>query len=182
VTYGTVTNVPGEAAKCWLTSNLGADRQAFSKSDGTEASAGWYWQFNRKQGFNHDGTNRTPNTTWIPFIFENSDWISASDPCAIELGAGWRIPTITEWSNVDFYGNWDTWTDPFASGLKLHAAGYLVPGTGSLTERGVRGYYWSYQQAPDWGYAWLLVFSTFGSNIGNFGTKATGYPLRCIRE
>ncbi len=28
VTYGTVTNIPGETSKCWITSNLGADHQA----------------------------------------------------------------------------------------------------------------------------------------------------------
>jgi hypothetical protein len=30
VTYGTVTNIPGEPSKCWITSNLGADHQANS--------------------------------------------------------------------------------------------------------------------------------------------------------
>ncbi|MCX6277714.1 MAG: hypothetical protein NT004_06435 [Bacteroidetes bacterium] len=50
-TYSTVTGIPGEAAKCWITSNLGSDHQATAVSDATEPSAGWYWQFNRKQGF-----------------------------------------------------------------------------------------------------------------------------------
>ncbi len=60
VTYGTVTNIPGETSKCWITSNLGADHQASAVSDATEASAGWYWQFNRKQGYKHDGTTKRP--------------------------------------------------------------------------------------------------------------------------
>lgn len=55
-TYGTVTNIPGETTKCWITSNLGADHQATSMGDATEASGGWYWQFNRKQGYKNDGT------------------------------------------------------------------------------------------------------------------------------
>ena len=50
VTYGTVTNIPGETSKCWITSNLGADHQATAVNDATEASAGWYWQFNRHTG------------------------------------------------------------------------------------------------------------------------------------
>ncbi|MEI6437009.1 MAG: hypothetical protein WCP32_19460, partial [Bacteroidota bacterium] len=50
VTYGTVTNIPGETSKCWITSNLGADHQATAVNDATEASAGWYWQFNLRQG------------------------------------------------------------------------------------------------------------------------------------
>ena len=101
VTYGTVTNIPGETSKCWITSNLGADHQATAVNDATEASAGWYWQFNRMQGYKHDGTTRTPNTTWITSINENLDWQAANDPCALELGNGWRIPTYTEWTNVD---------------------------------------------------------------------------------
>jgi hypothetical protein len=40
VTYGTVTNIPGETSKCWITSNLGADHQATAVSDATEPSAG----------------------------------------------------------------------------------------------------------------------------------------------
>jgi hypothetical protein len=43
VTYGTVTNIPGEPSKCWITSNLGSDHQALAIDDPTEASAGWYW-------------------------------------------------------------------------------------------------------------------------------------------
>ena len=38
VTYGTVTNIPGETSKCWITSNLGADHQATAKDDATEVS------------------------------------------------------------------------------------------------------------------------------------------------
>jgi len=60
VTYGTVTNIPGETSKCWITSNLGADHQATAVDDATEASAGWYWEFNRKQGYKNDGSTVTP--------------------------------------------------------------------------------------------------------------------------
>lgn len=64
VTYGTVTNISGAPTKCWITSNLGADHQATAVDDNTEASAGWYWQFNRMQGYKNDGSTRTPNSTW----------------------------------------------------------------------------------------------------------------------
>ncbi|MBK6346842.1 MAG: hypothetical protein IPF68_13080 [Bacteroidales bacterium] len=86
VNYGTVeTNLTG-SNKCWITQNLGADHQAIAATDATEASAGWYWQFNRTQGFKHDGTTRTPNTTWIYSINENSDWLPINDPCSLLLG------------------------------------------------------------------------------------------------
>ena len=99
VRYGAGNSIPGEPTKCWITQNLGADHQATAINDATEASAGWYWQFNRKQGFKHDGTTRTPNTNWINPIDETSDWTTTNDPCSIELGSAWHVPTNTEWTN-----------------------------------------------------------------------------------
>ncbi len=180
VTYGTVTNIPGEPSKCWITSNLGADHQASAKNDATEPSAGWYWQFNRKQGYKHTGTVRTPNTTWISNISENSDWLPANDPCTLELGAGWRLPTATEWINVYTYGNWTNWNGPWDSGLKLHAAGQLLPASGSLNLRGVHGRYRSStQDTANWGEN-LIFGSGFCEMWGD--EKAYGNTARCLKE
>ena len=180
VTYGTVANIPGDPAKCWITSNLGADHQATTVSDATEASAGWYWQFNRKQGFKHDGTTRIPNTTWITSISESSNWILANDPCASELGTGWRIPTSTEWVNINAGGSWTNWNGPWNSNLKIHAAGYLVTSNGSLSSRGGYGTYWSsvqYNAANGWNQG-------FGSGDCTQYTnqKTYGFTVRCIRD
>ena len=180
VTYSTVTNIPGETSKCWITSNLGADHQATAVNDATEASAGWYWQFNRMQGYKHDGTTRTPNTTWITSISENLDWQSANDPCTIELGAAWRIPTNTEWTNLDANGGWVDWNGPWNSGLKMHAAGYLNTYDGSLANRGLYGYYWSSIQ-QDAINGWYLGFYSLNSYVTS-DYKANGWPLRCVRD
>jgi hypothetical protein len=180
VTYGTVTNIPGETSKCWITSNLGADHQATAKNDATEPSAGWYWQFNRKQGYKHDGTTRTPNTTWISSINENSNWTTANDPCTLELGAGWRIPTITEWTNVKESGNWTNWTVAWNSDLKMHAAGRLDSSDGHLGNRGIVGYGMSSQQV-DASSSWFLGFGSGFCSIGN-GSKTSAMSLRCIKE
>jgi hypothetical protein len=181
VTYGTVTNIPGENSKCWITSNLGADHQAATKNDATEPSAGWYWQFNRKQGFKHTGTVRTPNNTpWITNISENSDWLPANDPCALELGTGWRLPTSTEWINVYTSGNWTNWNGPWGSGLKLHAAGQLVPASGSLNLRGVHGRYRSSTQYNAECGENLIFGSGFCEMWGD--EKAYGISARCIKE
>jgi hypothetical protein len=128
VTYGTVlTNLSG-SNKCWITQNLGADNQASSATDASDNAAGWYWQFNRKQGYKVG-----PSPAWtITSIDENSDWTAAQDPCNILLGTGWRIPTYTEWNNADVNGGWDNYTETYASVLKLHAAGYLNNSDGSL--------------------------------------------------
>jgi hypothetical protein len=185
VTYGTVSNIPGEPDKCWITSNLGADHQATAVNDATEASAGWYWQFNRKQGYKHDGTNRIPNTNWITSINENSDWIASNDPCIIEFGSVWRIPTQTEWVNLDAGGNWTNWNGPWNSGLKLHAAGALnVDSFGSLMLRGSYGYYSSSSQVIgqiDYNMMWVLILVDYESIVLS-DPKACGYSLRCLKE
>lgn len=96
VISSTVSGVTGTDTKCWITSNPDANDQATAVDDATEASAGWYWQFNRQQGYKHDGTARTPNTTWIANIEENTGgWLPANDPCTQLPGNGWRIPTGT---------------------------------------------------------------------------------------
>ncbi|MCX6267055.1 MAG: hypothetical protein NTW16_06820 [Bacteroidetes bacterium] len=180
VTYNTANEIPGELTKCWITSNLGSDHQATAVSDDTEASAGWYWQFNRKQGYMHDGENRIPNTDWISTIDENAEWQPSSDPCTLELGAGWRIPTSAEWSNVDASENWTDWNGPWNSALKIHAAGYLYGSDGSLTGQGSNGTYWSSTQDAN-SNGWYLDFYYFGSNMYN-NSKAFGFSIRCLKD
>ncbi len=177
VTYPIVTNIPGETSKCWIASNLGADNQATAVNDATEASAGWYWQFNRRQGYKHDGTTRTPGS-WVMSISENSDWQALNDPCALELGSGWRIPSYTEWLNVDASGGWTDWNGPWNSALKMHVAGYL--GNGDLYSRGAIAYYWSSSQydATD---GWDLFITSSSCAMSSNGKKMGG-SLRCIKE
>ena len=183
VSYTGVTNIPGEPSKCWITKNLGATQQATAVDDVTEASAGWYWQFNRKQGYKHDGATRTPNTGWISLINEDIDWQTVNDPCTIELGNGWRIPTITEWTNVKVAGSWTNTSGPWNSNLKIHCAGELDKDNGELWARGYLGYiegsYWS------------------STNVGAIGGndlsdkyycqiredyKTYGFTIRCLRD
>ena len=180
VTYSTVTNIPGEVSKCWITSNLGATNQATSMNDATEPSAGWYWQFNRKQGYKHDGSTRTPGGAWTNSISENSEWLPANDPCTVELGAGWRIPTSTEWDNVFTSGEWNIGDGPWTSGLKLHAAGDLHYTDGSLQNRGTYGDYWSSTQTSV-NNARMLYVATNASQLSE-AVKSWGYTLRCLRN
>ena len=180
VSYGTVSNIPGETAKCWITRNLGASLQPGSVSDNTEAAAGWHWQFNRKQGYKHDGTTRTPNTVWITAINEDAGWESSNDPCSLLLGSAWRIPTLTEWTNVDAAGNWFDWNGPFNSGLQMHAAGYLNSSAGLLDNRGAAGYYWSSTQGGS-NTGWHLSYSIGSCDLLN-PSKANAFSARCLRD
>ncbi|MFH1118285.1 MAG: FISUMP domain-containing protein [Bacteroidota bacterium] len=181
VTYETVESNLTGSNKCWITQNLGADNQASTATDASESASGWYWQFNRKQGFMHDGSTRTPNTTWISNINENSDWLATNDPCTLLLGSGWRLPTATEWETADASGGWNNYNGTFASLLKLHAAGFLAGSGGSLSYRGSEGFYWSSSQNdPDYGRS--LTFSSGASNVNNGSLKARGRSARCLRE
>jgi len=179
VTYGTVTNILSETSKCWITSNLGADHQATTVNDATEASAGWYWQFNHKQGYKHDGTTVTPSWT-LTSIYEDSDWIAANDPCTIELGRSWRLPTKTEWYNVDVAGSWVSLSGPWNSGLKLHPEGFLQNSDGSLNDRGSYGYYWSNTQTSTFDGAYLTFSIGYCFTYDNY--KTYGFGVRCIKD
>ncbi len=179
VVYGGVTGVTGAPAKCWITGNLGADHTAISVTDASEASAGWYWQFNRKQGYKHDGS--APNPGWtITGINENSDWISANDPCTLEMGAIWRIPTYTEWFNVDNLGGWTNYNSAWNSPLKLHASGCLGWAAGDLYSRGSSGYFWSSTRESNSNGHGMTIYS--GGSYLNPYNKAYGFPLRCLHD
>ena len=171
------TNLSG-TNRCWLGRNLGATVDAASANDGRAAAAGWYWQFNRKQGYAHDGTNRTPNTAWITSINENTDWEPANDPCILLLGAGWRLPTSTEWTSAVANGSWGNLTDVYNSVLKLHAAGRI--GAEALGFRGTHGWYWSSSQNSS-AFGHYLFFDISSANVV-VATKQTGLPVRCLRN
>lgn len=128
----------------------------------------------------HDGSTRTPNTTWITSIDENSDWLTSNDPCAIELANGWRLPTNTEYYNIDDVGGWTDWTGPWNSALKLHAAGFIDYTNGNLATRGGWGFYWSGYQANTVS-AYALYF-TINSSFTTNPYKANGYTVRCIKD
>jgi hypothetical protein len=182
VTYGTVlTNLTG-SNKCWITQNLGADHQASSISDASEASAGWYWQFNHSQGYDiaDNGTTRTPNTAWITPIVENSDWLPVNDPCSLLLGECWRIPTYAEWDNVRVNGGWTAYSsDAFNSVLKLHESGGIRDG--GLIWRGLYGYYWSSNQYDaNYGY-WTRCYLNINLFFINV-SKDLGTTVRCIQN
>ncbi len=181
VTYGTVTNIEFEPTKCWITSNLGADHQATAIDDSTEASGGWYWQFNRKQGYrlDDDGITRTPNTTWINWIFENSDWVGSNDPCAIELAYGWRLLTSGELFNISQM--WTNWNGPWNSPLKMQAAGYLSHHDGSLGSRGFTGCYWSNNGSDPYNMANSVEFFNYGF-LYPYKEKSHGSSVRCVKE
>ncbi|MBV5283897.1 MAG: hypothetical protein JZU53_15860, partial [Paludibacter sp.] len=127
ITYNSInSNITGSSL-CWITKNLGADLQAASATDITEEPMGWYWQFNRSQGYQYTPvTPRTP-VVWATSINETSDWLAENDPCLLQLGPGWRLPTNAEWTAADAAPqSWVKAADAYNSVLKLHNAGYIT--------------------------------------------------------
>jgi FlaG/FlaF family flagellin (archaellin) len=176
VTYYVKNLVPGEPWKYWILQNLGANHQATSVDDATEESAGWYWQFGKKQGYKHTGSQRTPSTTW-PSVSIPTDWGFSQDPCRLELGGTWRVPTKTEWTNVMNASAWTNWNGPWNSILKLHAAGALASSSGNLSNRGVIGDYWS---STHFGSTDKLTFNVNTVSVTS-SSQASGYPVRCVK-
>lgn len=170
--------------KTWLAVNLGATTRPETSVDRSPSSAGWYFQFNRKQAFHHNGNSITPQ--WRnQSIEEDNSWSIGNDPCRILLGESWRLPAITELrafreASVEKGGMGEgNRTAAFNSTLRLHAGGELQTFDGDLRYRGEQGRYWASDQFdPKRGE--VLGFesssSTFASN------KAFGRPVRCIKD
>jgi hypothetical protein len=177
VTYRTVTTDLSGASHIWITQNLGADNQAVSAVVATWDPAGWFWQFNRKQGY---APGPTPAWT-ITSIDENSNWTSGEDPCTLLLGTGWRLPTGTEWSNVITNGGWSTYDDIYNSPLRLHLSSFLNTADGSNGYLGVEGYWWSSTQtdnttAQAMAHDWVYVVSVL-----TWPSKVYGFTVRCLK-
>lgn len=178
VTYKTVLTTISGASKCWITSNLGATNEATSATDATEDASGWYWQFNHKNGTKHTGSVRTPSHWTKTVASPVQDWQPANDPCTIELGAGWRIPNLTEWTAVR---NANGYFNNFSSVLKLHPAGYLAYGNGTLTDRGSGHHFWSSDYSDATFARAYVVFPPNTFTISN-NNQLAGFTVRCIRD
>ena len=179
VTYGTVKSSLSGSEKCWITKNLGSTNQAISETDATEASAGWYWQFNKKRGYKNNGTSTSPTFPSTNSNTETVNWGATTDPCTIELGSGWRIPTLTEWTNVN---STNLRAQAYAGALKMHAAGFLSQGSGLITNRGTYFTYWS-SNYSDVNYAkGLTIQTTQTYNQITNNDKDAGFSIRCIRD
>lgn len=185
IRYGVVeSDLTGEH-KCWITRNLGAEFQASAPGDPTNEAAGWYWQFNRLQGYQFDEGVRTPDTEWMNNPDVIMEWAPENDPCRSLLGPGWRIPTEYEWRNVLINSGWTNFYDSYASELKIHGAGELGFMDGILYGRGSYGTYWSRTAINDeiilGNRPWLIQFLDNDVKT-DYGLKESGHTIRCLKD
>jgi hypothetical protein len=178
VTYNLAYSTITGSNKCWLLQNLGSTNPPTSATDNTEAAAGWYWQFASKVGYRYT-TTRTPSTTYPNRTLLNVDWSPSEDPCTIELGSGWRLPTYAEWQSVQIAAT--NLNALYNSELHMHAAGFLTTG-GTITERGTTVHYWS-SDSYSTSHARAYVIPTLnGTSTTSTNDKDAGFSVRCIRD
>lgn len=178
ITYDLAFSTITGENKCWLLQNLGSTNPPISAVDNTEAASGWYWQFGAKRGYQFT-TTRTPSSAWPAQPIVNTDWPAGNDPCTIELGTGWRIPTYTEWQAVELVTS--NLTSLFNSDLKMHAAG-LVSLSGALANRGSTAHYWSKTTFSTTHARAYVIPTVNGSATTSTNDKDAGFSIRCIRD
>lgn len=179
------SNWKGGENKIWIELNLGATDYVKSVTGANANRAGWYFQFNRKQGYFHSGDVRVPDTSWDDAFAENSDWEINNDPCRTAFGGNWRVPTAAEWQSFYLAGEGEggmesgDYNAVFSSLLRLHAAG-AINTEGSITQRGSTGFYWSSDQVDSESATYLGITSGGSGTIDI--TKAGGLSIRCVKD
>jgi len=192
VSYGTVVS----QGECWMDRNLGASQVATAYNDAN--AYGDLFQWGRKDD-GHQTRSPAPSTvegdmslTDQPghgnFITEQSspyDWasnawtsrwtVAASDPCP----EGWRVPTNTELSTEEASWAQQNYNGAFASPLKLTAGGHRGQASGSLSDVGSYGYYWSSVVSGSNAYA--LYFRSSDSYVTSY-RRAFGFSVRCVKD
>lgn len=198
------SNTVTEAGYTWLDRNLGASRVALSSTD--HQSYGSLYQWGR-QGDGHQcvswfggtGGAQMSGTTTTQcnsgscsnslFVIGSVDWNTptsnvlwngttkgTNDPCP----AGFRVPTMTELTNLKAAFSTPDAAGAFASALKLTTMGYLNYDNAVINYAGATGVYWSstYFNSSS---TYSLLFNGTVSII-NEGPRAYGYAVRCIAE
>jgi len=182
VNYETVVkDIKNIGIKCWITQNLGATYPPKSISAPEEIYAGWYWQFNTKQGYkNTGGTSNTP--AWKANSNSGTMWDTNNDPCKIELGSGWHVLTTDNWYHfgLKVQDRLKAW-----SAIKLHDGGY-INSSGALKSRGSLAVFWSNEGTDRASVAQAFNTASLAGDTPTaelYETNANqGLPIRCLRD
>jgi hypothetical protein len=127
----------------------------------------------------------TSSTAWWGMGVSSDSWTgnivtstNGKDPCAV-LGAGWRMPTITDWQNVSTYEDITSTISAFMSNLKLPSAGYRWPSQGGVYTSGT-GHYWS-ATSSDNGNGRAFSFDPNYVPFFDAASRGTGLSCRCVK-
>jgi len=175
--------------RTWMDRNIGATRAATSSTD--SAAYGHLFQWGRNPDGHElrtSGTTSILSSTDVPghgdFITSSVDpydWRSPQNNNLWQgiIADGWRLPTLSEfteelnsWSSVNAAGS-------FGSVLKLPLAGYRHYRSGSLTNVGSDGRYWASTIGGTYS-RYLYFSSSFGGMYNN--SRAYGFSVRLIKD
>jgi hypothetical protein len=143
-------------------SQLATGNPAFIKSD--IASLAWW------------GTGGVTTDTWNGNTPTSTN---GKNPCAA-LGAGWRMPTASEWQNlITREGIFDTYS-AFRSNLKMPAGGVRFSTNGVVHVNGDVGYSWTSTADGNNAKA-VFIDNAYGLFISPV-ERGVGYPCRCLKD
>lgn len=203
----TVATVRGADGNIWLQQNLGSSQVATAMTDTNSYGDIYQWgRWNDGHEKRTSTTTSIPNpnnpsgitSSLTSFINGSSiDWwdsgsltdswsilsptnVSATDGCdpCKALGAGWVMPTESDWTGIKNAENITNPTTAYASNLKLPASGYRSSSTGNFTFVGQRGYYWSATTSILGGKYFYIGTTIANSSAG--AMRGQGHAVRCI--
>ena len=180
--------------RIWMDRNLGATEVAVSST--YQNAYGDLYQWGRLADGHQCRTSTTTatqssidqpaNGNFIIAPIAPNDWRNpqntnlwqslngVNNPCP----NGYRIPTYAEFEAERVSWNQNNPIGAFASPLKLTLAGQR-DNTGSLSNVGTNGYYWSSTVQSTSSYNLFIAIN--GTSMGG-GVRGTGYTVRCIKE
>ncbi len=149
---------------------------------------------NNPSGLNLNGDNpfyKGGGITWYNDGTVNDTWAAATpsaatatngcDPCKQMFGAGWQLPSLSDWQTVLGLEGVTNLTNGYASNLKLTAAGSRNELLGTLSDEGVIGIYWSSTReassAPQ-----AMYINLYTSNLADYNYRGIGMSLRCLKK
>jgi hypothetical protein len=207
VTYKTVRAADG---KIWIQQNLGSPQVAFNSIDEASYGHLFQWgrwddghQLQNSSTIVGNSSLQIPSqitpgnpsfiknqilslTWWGVSGLSTDTWsgntptsTNGKNPCAV-LGAGWRMPTASEWQNViNHEGISDTYT-AFQSNLKLPAGGVRFFNNGTVHVNGDIGYFWTSTADGSKAKA-VFIDNAYGLFISPT-ERGNGFPCRCLKD
>jgi hypothetical protein len=127
------------------------------------------------------------------WTWANSD----NDPCRLELGDAWHVPSLSEWTQISQNNTWGwhTGSNGSISGYEIKPGGaarpttVFLPLTGYHNRNGTgpssvstNGFYWSSTVTSINSSSYALNFTSGNIAVANATSRTNGFALRCVSE